>query len=375
MRIIPRRGYLLLFTGFVIGVLVAAMISYSFLSYTSHRQYEGKPEEIEITFLYSSEKQGWLEEVTPLFEEWFYKEHGIRVKVRLIAAGTHETVNLILHGSVKPTIWSPASNIWIPYLNEKWKEKYGKEIAKEWTPLVISPVVIAGWSDLVEKYHVKGFMDLYGLSIQGIDYKWGHPDPQLSNGGTMIVLLEFSEACGKPPSELTVEDVINETVISIVREIESHAVAYGKSTGFFGAWAVDNGPEAISFFGVYESVVLENALKARSKWGTGIEAVYPSFGTLLSDHPFVILKADWIDVWQEFAASQYLYFLLSPEIQSLAMKHGFRPANPSITVDPEIFSEENGVDLEINVRVFMPPKGEVLEAILKVWERVKNPGV
>jgi len=375
MKLLPRQGYLLLFTGFTAGILIAAVLSSVFLTVSRGGSVSGVPERIEIVFLYSSEKQGWLEEVTPLFEEWFKERHGIEVKVKLIAAGTHETVNLILHGSVKPTVWSPASSIWVPYLNEKWRERYGRDIASEWVPLVISPVVIAGWQDIIEKYDVKGFMDLYRLAVERVEYKWGHPDPQLSNGGTMTVLLEFAEAAGKPPSELNVDDILNETVIHIVRTIESRAVAYGKSTGFFGAWAVDNGPEAITFFGVYESVVLENAYKAKKKWGSGIVALYPSFGTLLSDHPYVILKADWVDKWQEFAASEYLYFLLTPEIQERAQKHGFRPANPSVPLDPEIFREENGVALEIPVRVFSPPSGEVLEAILKVWEKVKNPGV
>ena len=375
MGLLPKRGYLLLFTGFILGVLIAAFLSSAFLSATGGGTVTGVPDYIEITFLYSSEKQGWLEEVTPLFEKWFKERHGIDVKVKLIAAGTHETINLILHGSVKPTIWSPASSIWIPYLNEKWKRQYGYDIALEWVPLVTSPVVIAGWRDLVEQYNIQGFMDLFELARNGIDFKWGHPDPQLSNGGTMTVLLEFAEAAGKPPSELTVEDILNETVIEIVKTIEKHAVAYGKSTGFFGAWAVDNGPEAISFFGVYESIVLENSYKAQKKWNNQIIAVYPSFGTLLSDHPFVILRAEWINKWQEFAAAEYLYFLLLPEIQQKAQIHGFRPANPSVPLNPEVFSEKNGVEKEIPVRVFLPPSGGVLEAILKVWEKVKNPGV
>jgi len=376
MRILPRRGYLLLATGFFLGMLVMSLLVSLYVNLSQPASVtEGFPEKVEIVFLYSSEKQGWLEEVTPIFESWFKEKYGIEVSVRLIPAGTHESVNLILHGSVKPTIWSPASNIWIPYLNALWFREHGYKLAEEWVPLVFSPVVIVGWGTLVEKYNVTGYLDLYRLAKSGVDFKWGHPDPLLSNGGTMTVLLEFAEAAGKPVHELTVEDLLKPEVQEIVKTIESKAVYYGKSTGFFGRWAVDNGPQAISFFGVYENIVIDNSLKARKKWGDELVAIYPSFGTLLSDHPFVLMEGEWVSKIQRFVALQYLSFLLQPEIQEKAQKYGFRPVNPAVPLDQSIFNPENGVLLEIRVPIFKPPSGEVLEALFKVWEKVRNPGV
>lgn len=373
MRI--RRGYLAFLTGFVIGVVVASIISSIYLRRTGSATIFGKPDSIEIIFLYSSEKQGWLEEVTPEFEKEFAARFGITVHVKLIPAGSHESVDMILRG-FKPTIWSPASSIWIPYLNKKWQEEYGgKAIAREWVPLVYSPIVIAGWKDFVEKYNITGFLDMYNLIKNGVIFKWGHPDPRLSNGGTMITILEFAEAAGKKPEDLTIDDITNETVLHIVRTIESAAVMYGKSTGFFGSWAVESGPDAITLFGVYENIVIEHSLDAKKKWGTSIIAIYPKFGTLYSDHPFVILDADWVNEWQRFAALQYLYFLLGEDAQMKAQKHGFRPANPSVPIDEDIFNPENGVEKELRIRVLKPPSGEVLEAILSLWEKVKNPGV
>lgn len=372
MRIVPRRGYLLLFTGIFIGIMISYMI---FISYSPKTVSGGGiPKYIEITFLYSSEKQGWLEEVTPIFEEKFYKSYGIEVKVNLLPAGTHESINLIIHGSVKPTIWSPASSIWIPYLNYLWEKEHGYKIASEWYPLVISPIVIAGWRSIIVKYNISGFKSLYYLAKNGVDFKWGHPDPQLSNGGTMTVLLEFSEIIGKPPDKITIDDLNNETVIEMVRLIESKAVAYGKSTGFFGRWAVDNGPDAISFFGVYENIVIDNSYRAYKKWNDRLVAVYPSFGTILSDHPFVLINASWVKPYQRLVALQYLSFLLQPEIQFRAQKHGFRPVNPVVTLNSTIFSQENGVVYKLNIPIFSPPSGEILDTLFKIWEKVRNPG-
>jgi len=303
-----KRGYLLILTGILIGFLVFATISLGYSRGGSNIGTGGIPTEISIDFLYTSEKQGWIEEVTPRFEAWFKESFGITVDVRLIVTGTHDTVNRILEGSEQPTIWSPAASIWIPYMNTKWRAVTGNnyDIAVDWTTLVLSPVVLASWGSYLETYNVTGFLDLYQLAKSGVDYKFGHPDPLLSNGGTMTVVLEFAEAAGKKPEDLTIDDLKNDTVIDIVKTIESKAIYYGKSTGFFGSWAAENGPTAIQFFGIYENVILDNSLKALKKWNDPLLAIYPERGTLMADHPFVILNATWVSNWQKFAAGQYL---------------------------------------------------------------------
>jgi Ca-activated chloride channel family protein len=376
-KMFPRRGYLLLLTGILIGFLAFSAISYFFSGGQGQTGNGETPTEIEFEFLVTSEKQGWIEEVTPRFKQWFNEKFGITVKVRLVVTGTHDTVNRILDGSEKPTIWSPASSIWIPYMNTKWRNiaGYDYDIATDWASLVLSPVVLAGWGSHLQTWNVSGFMDLYQLAQAGIDFKYGHPDPLLSNGGTMTVVLEFAAAAGKRPEDLSIDDLTNSTVIDIVKTIESKAIFYGKSTGFFGAWAAENGPSAIQFFGIYENVVLDNSLKALKKWDDPLVAIYPEKGTLMADHPFVILNGDWIGPWQRFAAGQYLFFLLQPEIQELAQKHGFRPASASVPLDQTTFNPSNGVNYEIRTPILKPLKGEVMEALFTAWVKVRNTGL
>lgn len=376
-RLFPKRGYILLLSGIMIGFLIFSTISLIFMKAGPGSAAEGGlPTRIDFDFLYTSEKQGWIEEVTPDFERWFFERFGIEVHVKLVIGGTHETVTYLLWGSMKPVAWSPASSIWIPYINLKWRGLgYDQDVAIDWTPLVLSPVVIAGWKSFLQKYNVADFKDLYRIAVEGISYKYGHPDPQLSNGGTMAAVLKFAEASGKKPEELSVSDFKNETVLDFVRTIESKTVYYGKSTGFFGAWAAENGPSAIDCFCVYESVVLDNALKAQKKWGDPLVAIYPSDGTLLSDHPYVILNAPWVNKWQRFAATQYLFYLLDGQNQGKAQRHGFRPANPSVPLDKNIFNEKNGVQYEIRVPVLKALPGEAMDELFTVWTAVKNPGI
>ncbi|MGD9131522.1 MAG: substrate-binding domain-containing protein [Candidatus Bathyarchaeota archaeon] len=379
LRLFPKQGYIMLLIGILIGFMVFLAVS-SMISQGGGgggSEQEGLPSSISFTFLYTSEKDGWIKDVTPAFEDWFYERFNITVNVELVVTGSHDSVNLILQESTQPTAWSPASSIWIPYLNQKWLQELGKqqEIATDSTSLVLSPVVIGGWTSFFEENDVNSFTDLYRLAETGIDYKYGHPDPQLSNGGAMAEVLEFASALEKKPEEFTVDDFKNETAKNFVSIIESKAVMYGKSTGFFGRWAAENGPSAIDCFTVYESVVLSNADKATQKWGDSLVAVYPEDGTLLSDHPFVILNAPWIDAYQKFAASQYLFYLLQEQNQDKAQEYGFRPANPNVPLNEEIFNETNGVEFEINVSTFRPLSGEAMESLFTVWSEVKNPGV
>lgn len=372
---LPKRGYLLLVTGFFIGLLVFAALSriYGVRRATCVGE---KPESIELVFLYTSEKDGWIRSVKPLYEEWFYKRYGIRVNLVLYVTGSHESVDLILQGSVKPHVWSPASSIWIPFFEKKWGEMHGGEnIVSEWYPLVLSPTVLAGWEGMVKKYNIKGYRDLYILHRRGVRFKYGHPDPMLSNGGIIALLMEFCAALNKTPDQLTPEDLTSKNAIEFVKAIESHAVYYGKSTGFFGSWAADNGPDAISFFTVYENVVIENYPKARAKWGQGLVAVYPEIGVVYSDHPLVILNASWVGPWERLASVELLNFLLKPEIQRMAVEHGFRPVNPLVSLDEKAFGPGHGVLHKVPVQALKPPSGDVLEKLFEVWLAVRNPGV
>ena len=140
--------------------------------------------------------------------------------------------------------------------------------------------------------------------------------------------------------------------------------------------ASSSGDTVFVWNGTYnENIVIDNALKAEKKWSDSLVAVYPEKGTLLSDHPYVLIDAEWVSVWQKFAASQYLLYLLKPEIQELAQENGLRPVNPSVPLDENLFSSENGVQYKIPVQILKPPSGEVLEAIFVAWVKARNPGV
>jgi ABC-type Fe3+ transport system substrate-binding protein len=112
---------------------------------------------------------------------------------------------------------------------------------------------------------------------------------------------------------------------------------------------------------------------AQGRWGN-LAVFYPK-PTLWSNHPFAVLKADWVTPEQRAAALELRAFLLSAEVQTRALEFGFRPANPEVklvTTDPQ--SPWNrlkpfGVRLDVPA-VAESPSGEVTRLLLETWRRV-----
>jgi len=354
------------------------------LAYELNKVLAPRTGALEITIVYGSEKQRWMEEVIPLFQEWWMEQHGEPIVVRGIPMGSGESMNQILHTQILPTVWSPAASIWIPLANYLWREIYPKyyreygDLVQEWKPLVYSPIVIITWEKFQEEYGVAGFESLHRLaaSSHSKELKFAHTDPRLSNSGFLSVVLEVSVAAGKNPEELTMDDLTREDVRSWLRALESRGVLYGRSTGFLVKHAVLVGPEGINALIAYENLVIDENMAGEplARWGQKLVAVYPEEGTLLSDHPYCILNAPWVSREQREAAQELLEFLLRPEIQARAMKHGFRPV-ADVPLDSSIFNEDYGVELELPCPVLSSNvSGEVLWRITDLWVVVRTYG-
>ncbi len=305
--------------------------------------------DVEISMVYGSEKRAWIEDIGPDFEDWWKERHDEKVRVRFYPLGSRESMINILNGASKPTIWSPASSLWIPLLNWQWDQLYGRELIQDngWEPLVRSPVVIASWENYIDSANISGFQSLYERAVQkNSDLKYAHTDPQLSNSGFMAVIMQTTVAAGKTnTSEIVFEDLRSQMVKDWMKTLESRAVFYGKSTGFLSEQAINLGPNTLNTFVTYENLVIDSNKKGtpQAHWNQRLLAIYPSEGVLLTDHPFCVLSEGWVSPSERRVAQGLLEYLLLESSQIKAMSHGFRPINASISIDQSIFSEENGV--------------------------------
>src|SRR6476620_2727234 len=76
-----------------------------------------------ISIVYGSEKQAWLEPLIQQFNEAHNRTaDGKTVVVEGTTMGSIESVRGIIDGTLQPTVWSPASSVYIPVANSEWKK-------------------------------------------------------------------------------------------------------------------------------------------------------------------------------------------------------------------------------------------------------------
>src|SRR5579859_3668658 len=105
---------------------------------------------VDVLFVYGSEKQDWIEAVTPAFNAAHHAlPDGRIIHVATKAMGSGESKDDILAGRVKADVWSPASAVFVTLANAEAQTK-GGPLVKQTENLVLSPVVIAMWKPMAQ---------------------------------------------------------------------------------------------------------------------------------------------------------------------------------------------------------------------------------
>lgn len=103
---------------------------------------DGQP--VVIDMVYSNDKSAWIGEASNRFSRLC-----TNIQVRTWPMGDVESADAILDGEVKPTLWSPADDLVLQYLDHRWRERAGTppfDISKQ-TSLAKSPLVVLIWED------------------------------------------------------------------------------------------------------------------------------------------------------------------------------------------------------------------------------------
>lgn len=350
----------------------------------------GPPQDaLVVRMLYGSEKQSWIEAVTPDFNaQQNPSTSGKPIFVEVVPIGSAESMDLILAGQEQPAIWSPASSILLPVANQRWASGHnGNQLVMGTPPpLVLSPVVIAMWQPMAEALgwpgKPVGWADIAELTASGRTwadfghpewgpFQFGHTHPDYSNSGITSILATVYAAAGKT-RELTVADVQQPDVGQFLADVERGIIHYGESTGFFGRQMFTRGPSYLSAAVLYENLVVESYnQELYPNRPLPVVALYPKEGTFWSDHPFAILNAPWVDNELRAAAELYRDFLLALPQQERALQFGFRPADTSVAIAAPIIPA-NGVDPNEPETLLEVPHAEVIEAVQAVWGQHKK---
>jgi hypothetical protein len=398
-----KYRYSLLFSFALVSILVFAgallfpAIRSSQWAYAPLREWIlPPPRPFELDVLYSTEKDAWIKDVAQDF-------HGVvagrPISLNFVEMGSREIYLSVLDGA-QPDLISPASSLQIEILQDLSRNKFGKPIVhskdQTWCRSVVkTPLVLVAWEDRAKVLWGNTlssdlWQDLQHALVDPEGWgafqhpewgyvKFGQTNPLKSNSGFMTILLLTYDYFGRT-SQLTTSDILsNASYQKWFLDFQKTISNFGDSTGTYMRDIVAYGPSAYDFVAVYEATAIEQAENAVGRYGA-LHIYYPP-ATVMSDHPFCVLDADWVTPEQNQAAQIFVDYLLSREVQETAlMKYGFRPTGlegSQILLNqpgsPFERYQSNGIqagDLPVEVEI---PSGDVLNTLLEFWNRNISP--
>ncbi|HMQ51308.1 MAG TPA: VWA domain-containing protein, partial [Anaerolineae bacterium] len=314
---------------------------------------------------------------------------GSTIVIEATPLGSIEAIEAILAGQIQPTVWSPASSVYLPVAEERWQAQFNSPLTTSPPQdLVLSPFVIAMWRPMAEALgwpnEPIGWADIAALAISedgwaGYGYpewgrfKFGHTHPDFSNSGLVAILAEAYAGSSKQRG-LNQDDLLKPELETFMQQVESSIIHYGSSTGFFAERMFERGPSYLSAAVLYENLVGEQEQK-RLTGQSGqlpVVAIYPEEGTFWTNNPYVILNGSWVTEPQREAAQQFEAFLLDQAQQKRAINLGFRPADPAISLGSPL-DAEHGVDPGQPQTILEVPPADVIQEVQYLWRQAKRP--
>ncbi len=299
----PRRNwilfafYTLLCAGFFIGALVFPTIRENrVLAYAPVRDavLNAALPPVEISVLYSTEKDAWLKEVTADFEAEHHTLDGRPIKLSLKALGSREIYLAVLNGTEKPDLISPAGSLQISILQDQSVNIFGHAVvnpADKTTcrSVLTTPLVLAAWRERADVLWGSGpdaqlwnqlhdaLMDPKGWGTYGHPewgyIKFGHTNPLLSNSGFMTIMLMTYGYFNKTGG-LTSQDLMDAGYQRWFLDLENTISDFGESTGTYMHDMVAYGPSKYDLIAVYKSSAIEQADNAVGRYGE-LRVYYP----------------------------------------------------------------------------------------------------
>jgi ABC-type sulfate transport system substrate-binding protein len=349
----PRLNWILIiiFALVAVGVFAAALFVPTFreVAYAPLREVIlPPPAPINVSVLYSTEKEAWLSEVITSFEASGAKVDGHPVKVQLEKMGSWEINAALLGGTRKPDIVSPASTLQIAALQDASTVQFGKSLVNPadtatCRSVVKTPLVLVAWKEradalwgqqpsasLWQNIHDALVNPQGWAALNHPDWgyiKFGHTDPLKSNSGYMTILL-MTYGYHHKTTNLSASDILSDSAFQKwFLETEASIGQFESSTGPLMQKMIAYGPSTFDFVAVYEATAIEQADNAVGRYGE-LRVYYPP-ALLWSDHPFCVVSADWVSPQQTQAAKLLIDYLTSQPAQSIALsKYGFRPVDP-----------------------------------------------
>jgi Ca-activated chloride channel family protein len=353
----------------------------------------------------SSEKAQLLRQLAAGYNDEGHAVDGRCVQVEVTSKASGGAMAALAKGwdeaadGPRPDVWTPASSGWVRLLEQRTLAADRPKLIPADTPkIAASPLVIAmprpmaealgwpekqlGWADLLELGSGNAGWARNGHPEWG-QFRLGKTNPNYSTSGLNATIGAYFAAT-KLSSDLTDKDVASPKTRKFVEGVERSVVHYGDTTLTFLSnlqRADDQGAglSYISAVAVEEKSVWDfnqgnptgdpATLGQHPKPKVPLVAIYPKEGTLLSDHPWVVLTAPWVDDAKRKAAADLLAYLQADKarakFQEFAFRDGQAKPGPLVT-------EANGLLQDQPKALLSPPAPRVLDKLLASWGSLRK---
>jgi Ca-activated chloride channel family protein len=316
----------------------------------------------------------------------------VRVRVEEVNSGDAElALAKGWTGKTRPDVWSPASTAWVDLLSAQEPAVAAQLLPVTSDFLFESPLVIGMPEDMAQalRYPARAVDWARVLQLAQDPRGWGaygHPEwgpfklgktnPTISTSGLHALIAAYYAAPGG--SDLTPATVGSGAVEGFVGKIESSVVHYGQTASAFlhnlRQVEDDHGRLAalqyISAIAVEEQELADynSGLVAGVQYSSPIVklvAIYPAGGTLVANHPYVVLG--WSTALQKTAAREFEDYIRA-QTETIESRH-FRleeQASPSLKA---LVSPTGNVPV---LTALAPPPPAVLKAMILGWKTVRK---
>ena len=315
-----------------------------------------------------------------------------------------ETGGHVVKDIPDPTIVTPSSAHWLVTVNyEVGRNVVDLDAAESIVRPVIGIVTYEemakclGWPE-----KEIGFADIIELRADPRGWErypcakpsWGKrpivafTDPRTSSTGRSVLLALYAIAAGKPPKDLTLEDVNDPEVVAYVKEFQGLIDHYLIGTTVLNT-KIYQGPRYGRFFIMPEDNLIHLYEGTEKSYMNGIKTtappieermvmIYPKEGSIPRRNCACIVQADWVSEEQVEASQQWIDFIREDEQQRAFMAAGFRPGTDlDLNYLGSKITKEFGLNPQEPKLVLNPSltRPAVAAAIDESWEDVKKPGI
>jgi len=286
---------------------------------------------------------------------------------------------------------SPDSSLWIDQLEQEWAKRQSDAGDDTQIPIgqrrvsgqmryAVSPIVIAAWESVARELGWPdkpiGWKEIQDKATQDGNFKWNHSATNNASG-LLATLAEFYAGAGLTRG-LTVDAATAQDTIDYVQAVEGTVKFYGEGEEVITQRLQEQGRSFLDAFAAQERTVIDwNKRNPKDP----LVAIYPSEGTLWTDHPLALLELGTqphelaVTDNQRLTYRAFADFLTAPDAQKRFLDLGYRPADLSLQLDAEgsPFVDNTYVDWRQPQTTLQLPSPSVIQVVRNVWYYTKRP--